>query len=38
MKKATMWISDDNERLPIEFRIDAFIGDVRAVLDGRKFL
>jgi hypothetical protein len=38
MKKATMWISDDKERLPIEFRIDAFIGHVRATLDGRKFL
>lgn len=38
MKKAVMWISDDKERLPIEFRVDAFIGDVRAVLDGRKYL
>lgn len=38
MKKAVMWISDDNERLPIEFRVDAFVGDVRAVLDGRKYL
>lgn len=38
MKKATMWISDDKERLPIEFRVDAFIGDVRAVLDARKYL
>lgn len=38
MKKAVMWISDDRERLPIEFRVDAFIGDVRAVLDGQKYL
>lgn len=38
MKSATMWVSDDAERLPIEFRVEAFIGDVRAVLDGYKYL
>ena len=37
MKKTTMWMSDDAERLPMEFRIDAFIGDVRAVLDGYNY-
>lgn len=29
---ATMWLSDDADRVPIEFRAAAFIGDVRAVL------
>jgi len=38
MKTATLWVSDDPERLPMEFRVDAFIGDVRAVLDGYKYL
>lgn len=38
MKTTTMWLSDDVERLPIEFRVDAFIGDVRAVLDGYKYI
>jgi hypothetical protein len=38
MKTALMWLSNDRERLPIEIRVDAFIGDVRAVLDGRKYL
>lgn len=37
MKTTTMWMSDDAERLPMEFRVDAFIGDVRAVLDGYKY-
>lgn len=38
MKTTTMWVSDDVERLPIELRVDAFIGDVRAVLDGYRYL
>ena len=38
MKTTTMWLSDDQERLPMEFRVDAFIGDVRAVLDGYRYL
>ncbi len=38
MKTASLWVSDDPERLPMEFRVDAFIGDVRAVLDGYKYL
>ena len=38
MKKATLWLSDDNERLPIEIRSEVFIGDVRAILVGKKYL
>ncbi|MES2440106.1 MAG: DUF3108 domain-containing protein [Verrucomicrobiota bacterium] len=29
---ATLWLSDDADRIPIEFRASAFIGDVRATL------
>jgi hypothetical protein len=29
---ATLWLSDDQARIPIEFRAAAFIGDVRATL------
>lgn len=32
LKKATMWISDDTQRAPIELRSKVFIGDVRATL------
>ncbi|MFC5049887.1 DUF3108 domain-containing protein [Rubritalea spongiae] len=32
LKKATMWISDDSQRIPIELRSKVFIGDVRATL------
>jgi len=32
LKKATMWISDDAQRIPIELRSEVFIGDVRAIL------
>lgn len=38
MKTATMWLSDDRERLPIELRSEVFIGDVRAILVGKKYL
>ena len=38
MKTTTMWFSDDHERLPVELRSKAFIGDVRAVLTGKKYL
>ena len=38
MKKATLWLSDDAERLPMEIRSDVFIGDVRVVLDGLEYL
>lgn len=30
--EATLWLSDDADRVPIEFRAAAFIGDVRAIL------
>ena len=32
LKRATMWISDDEERLPVELRTEVFVGDVRSVL------
>jgi hypothetical protein len=32
LKKATLWISDDADRIMIELRSEVFIGDVRAVL------
>ena len=35
-KPVTVWISDDQERIPIEIRASAFIGDVRAVLTSYK--
>lgn len=35
LKKATLWISDDAQRIPIELRTEVFIGDVRAVLTKR---
>ncbi len=38
MKTTTMWLSDDRERLPVEFRSEVFIGDVRAVLTGKQYL
>lgn len=38
MKTTTMWFSDDHERLPVELRSKVFIGDVRAVLVGKKYL
>ncbi len=31
-RSATMWLSDDASRIPLELRADVFIGDVRAVL------
>ena len=31
-KDATLWLSDDAERIPLELRADVFIGDVRATL------
>ena len=30
---ATLWLSDDADRVPVEFRAQVFIGDVRATLD-----
>jgi hypothetical protein len=35
---ATLWLSDDPDRIPLEFRADIFLGDVRAVLTSRKKL
>lgn len=35
---ATLWLSDDQDRIPIELRADIFLGDVRAVLTSRKKL
>ncbi|MFT5906207.1 MAG: hypothetical protein ACI9E1_001813 [Cryomorphaceae bacterium] len=32
LKKATLWISDDADRIMVELRSKVFIGDVRAVL------
>jgi len=32
LKKATLWISDDADRVLIELRSKVFIGDVRMVL------
>lgn len=33
-KPATLWLSDDADRVPIELRASVYIGDVRAVLTG----
>jgi hypothetical protein len=33
-RDATLWLSDDAERIPIELRAAAFIGDIRATLTG----
>lgn len=34
MSKATLWLSDDDLRIPIELRSQVFIGDVRMTLQG----
>ncbi len=31
---ATLWLSDDADRIPVELRADVFIGDIRATLSG----
>lgn len=31
---ATLWLSDDDDRIPVEFRAAVFIGDVRATMTG----
>ncbi|MGE9268070.1 MAG: DUF3108 domain-containing protein [Verrucomicrobiales bacterium] len=38
MKKATLWVSDDAWRVPLELRVEAFIGDVRMSLTEQKNL
>jgi hypothetical protein len=36
-KKGTIWVSDDEYRLPLEIRAAIFVGDVRATLKAREF-
>lgn len=31
---ASLWLSDDADRIPVELRADVFIGDIRATLSG----
>jgi len=38
MKTATLWISDDQHRVPLELRVAAFIGDVRMTLQKQEVL
>lgn len=38
MKKATLWISDDADRILVEMRTKVFIGDIRMTLDSQKRL
>lgn len=38
MKTATLWISDDQDRIPLEMRVAAFIGDVRMTLTNKQAL
>jgi hypothetical protein len=38
MKTATLWISDDHHRVPLELRVAAFIGDVRMSLQKQEVL
>ena len=35
---ATLWLSDDADRIPVELRAEVFIGDIRATLSGFKKL
>jgi hypothetical protein len=35
-RDATLWLSDDTDRIPLEFRAPVYIGDVRAVLTSFK--
>ena len=37
-REATLWLSDDYDRVPLELRADIFLGDVRVVLTHRKKL
>jgi hypothetical protein len=38
MKTATIWVSDDAERLPVEMRAEIFIGYMSCRLTGKTFL
>ena len=35
MKRCTLWLSDDQDRVPLELRTEVFIGDVRMTLKSR---
>ena len=35
---ATLWLSDDADRIPVELRAAVFIGDIRATLTGYRKL
>ncbi|MCF7734246.1 MAG: DUF3108 domain-containing protein [Akkermansiaceae bacterium] len=37
-RSATLWLSDDADRIPVELRAEVFIGDVRATLTDRRKL
>jgi hypothetical protein len=37
-KKGTIWVSDDEYRMPLEIRAAIFVGDVRATVKTREFL
>ena len=37
MKESTVWVSDDDFRLPIEIRADIFIGYITCLLESREF-
>lgn len=37
VKSLVLWVSDDAERIPLEFRSKVFIGDVRAVLTSKSY-
>lgn len=38
MKRCTLWISDDSDRVPLELRTEVFIGDVRMTLQKKERL
>ena len=38
LKSATLWLSDDANRIPVELRSEVFIGDVRMTLAGARKL
>ena len=38
LKSFVIWVSDDAERIPLEFRSKVFVGDVRAVLTSKSYL
>ena len=38
LKSATLWLSDDTWRVPVEIRAKVFVGDVRVLLTEQKVL